>query len=85
MPDSDSLMKDAILTSELFKSSNYERVKEKILTWKIKDGVDTGDFDFITISLTTGAFVMKGYYQGVPIYITIKKFGLTKIEKPWEQ
>lgn len=77
----------------LFDRRNYERPKDRVGGWRIKDGVNKGGFDEIEFQHLLTKYKIKAQKtylsNGVTSYvymtITIDHIGTTKITPPWEK
>lgn len=72
----------------LFDSSNYERIEGELFRWQLKDGVDVGDLQEVTLEESFGRLMIKGtfYINQQPYRLTMSfsGFGLNKVTLPWE-
>ena len=71
---------------KLFDRRNYERVKGKLFTWKIRDDVDTGYMHDVQFRRKAGKFTISWKDQVASEYmIVFESFGRAKIERIWEE
>lgn len=71
---------------KLFDRRNYERVKGKLFTWKIRDDVDTGYMLDVQFRRKAGKFTISWKDQVESEYmIVFESFGRAKIERIWEE
>lgn len=72
---------------------NYERPKDRVGGWRIKDGVNKGGFDEIEFQHLLTKYKIKakktylsdGWFSHAYMTITIDHIGTTKITPPWEK
>ena len=75
---------DAIFWEKILDSRNYELDKDHWFVWKLKDGVDTGDYSNITVKRINGCIAICFSYSNSSYSVLFKKFGITWVNKPWE-
>ena len=85
----ESISEDGVKGAEaLFEKDNYERVDGKWFTWKIKDGINTGDFRNVRITQRFGHFIIEGKVRMdktvYDVEIVISRIGTAKVAVPWE-
>jgi hypothetical protein len=71
---------------KLFDRRNYERVRGKLFTWKIKDDVDMGYMRDVQFRRKAGKFTFSWKDAVESEYmIVFESFGRAKIERIWEE
>lgn len=71
--------------SVLLNRRNYEKVKGEISTYRIKEGVDIGEYHNVEFRRVGGRSELLLYVPGGIIIITFENIGTTKITPPWEE